>query len=209
MHDRLAVVRHEADERGVPLVHTVNVVAPELINTAARGSQTVSAPRRPRAETPARCAPWCARRRFHTPSRCAKCSVALRVLGMIRTSNPHMLNNRLGLSRDSADEPVVPFKVSELEPVLDVPNVARPRFIVPMSACARLGASTSVVVSDEVLVVRVEVLGEVPLDQVLRLLRGEPNRCAACPRTGCTAGSCRVSVRAAVVMNFLAVRRAG
>ena len=36
--------------------------------------------------------------RFHTPSLFAKTSPVVRTRGMIRTSNPHMLNSRLGLS---------------------------------------------------------------------------------------------------------------
>lgn len=37
--------------------------------------------------------------RLHTPSRLAKPSVAMRILGRMRTSNPLMLNRRFGLSR--------------------------------------------------------------------------------------------------------------
>ena len=110
----------------------VNVVAPELINTCrTRFSNCFSASSSTRRNACAVRSLVCSFWRFHTPSRCAKCSVAMRVLGMIRTSNPHMLNNKLGLSREYTEtNPLSHSKeVSERgSRFLMSQNVARPRF---------------------------------------------------------------------------------
>ena len=110
----------------------VNVVAPELIKTCrTRFSNCFSASSSTRRNACAVRSLVCSFWRFHTPSRCAKCSVAMRALGMIRTSNPHMLNKRLGLSREYTEtNPLSHSKEVRLRGsrFLMSQNVARPRF---------------------------------------------------------------------------------
>mmetsp|Transcript_39079 Transcript_39079/g.93741 ORF Transcript_39079/g.93741 Transcript_39079/m.93741 type:complete len:225 (-) Transcript_39079:513-1187(-) len=79
----------------------VNVVAPEDINTCrTRFSNCLRASSSTRKNACAVRSFVCSFWRFHTPSFCAKYSVAILTLGMIRTSNPHMLKSRFGLSRE-------------------------------------------------------------------------------------------------------------
>ena len=79
----------------------VNVVAPDDISTCRTlFSNCFKASSSTRRNACAVLSFVCSFCKFQTPSFCAKYSVAILALGMIRTSKPHMLNSKLGLSRE-------------------------------------------------------------------------------------------------------------
>ena len=183
VHDSLAVIRHEADERGVPLVDDLRER------------------RRPRAHQnlPHAVFELFQRLVVHPQKRLRGALLGVLVLevphavplrevlgGHARLGHdPHLepahVEQKVGVVPGiHRDEPVVPLQGGEAarKPVLDVPKRRAPEVhVVLHEAHARVaGPALLVVVPDEVLVVRVGVLGEVPLDQILRLLRGEPEQ---------------------------------
>ena len=96
----------------------------------------------------------------------------------MRTSKPHMLKSRLGLSlRVDRHEAVLPVDGGDRarQAVLDVPERRAAEVdVVLHQAHARVARpALLVVVADNVLVVRIRVLRQVALDQVARLLCGE------------------------------------